>query len=79
MESELLQMIGRLYVEASRYQGLVQQLQDTVQNQQVELNKLRAQQGEYAPQVPQSESGPFVTPQPPQQTISMHDRNQTQG
>jgi len=42
MQEELFIAIGRLYVEASRYQAMTQQLQETVQKQQSELNQLRS-------------------------------------
>ena len=41
MQEELLIAIGRLYVEASRYQALAQQLQDTIEKQQSELVRLK--------------------------------------
>ena len=40
MENELLQSIGRLYVEASRLQAMVQQLQERVSQQDVQLKQL---------------------------------------
>lgn len=40
---ELLMAIGRLYVEASRYRALVDQLQETINKQQEEILNLRSQ------------------------------------
>ena len=41
MENELLQSIGRLYVEALRLQSMVQQLQEQVASQNTTIEQLK--------------------------------------
>ena len=43
MENELFQAIGRLYIEASRLQAMVQQLQERVSQQDAQIQQLQPQ------------------------------------